>query len=64
MTTEHSEDGEAMTGDLTHGGSIRPVGSQTILKGRLHLRLANVGHPIDVTSLTLGNLKQYILLKV
>ncbi|XP_066296453.1 nephrocystin-4-like isoform X4 [Branchiostoma lanceolatum] len=47
ITTEYSEDTPTLTGDLTRGGSVRPVGVSTILKGRLHLRMANVGHPQD-----------------
>eukprot|EP00058_Branchiostoma_floridae_P028330 XP_002613821.1 hypothetical protein BRAFLDRAFT_119906 [Branchiostoma floridae] len=31
----------------TRGGSVRPVGVSTVLKGRLHLRMANVGHLQD-----------------
>ena len=34
-------------GDMTRDGAIRPVDVNTVLKGRLHLRMANVGHPAD-----------------
>ncbi|XP_078617317.1 nephrocystin-4-like isoform X2 [Branchiostoma floridae x Branchiostoma japonicum] len=47
ITTEYSEDTPTLTGDLTRGGSVRPVGVSTVLKGRLHLRMANVGHLQD-----------------
>ncbi|XP_078696197.1 nephrocystin-4-like isoform X1 [Branchiostoma floridae x Branchiostoma belcheri] len=47
ITTEYSEDTPTLTGDLTRGGSVRPVGVSTLLKGRLHLRMANVGHLQD-----------------
>ncbi|XP_077998235.1 nephrocystin-4-like [Glandiceps talaboti] len=54
ITTEYSEDSPALTGDLTRGGSVRPVGVTTILKGRLHLRMANVGYPIETKLLKPG----------
>ncbi|XP_071477483.1 nephrocystin-4-like, partial [Diadema antillarum] len=47
MTTEHSDEDYVLTGDLQRGGSIRPVGSKNVTRGRLHLRLANVGHQVD-----------------
>ena len=44
MATEVNDDrGNSYTGDLSRGGSIRPVGVQTMLRGKLHLRLANIG---------------------
>ncbi|XP_033104596.1 nephrocystin-4-like isoform X2 [Anneissia japonica] len=62
ITTEYSDDSPPMTGDLSRGGSVRAIGVQTVLRGRLHLRLANVGHMPDaktlkVTSLTLKESK-------
>ncbi|XP_038060969.1 nephrocystin-4-like [Patiria miniata] len=48
ITTEYGEDTNVMTGDLARSGSVRPVGIRSILKGHLHLRLANIGHPVDV----------------
>ena len=47
MTTEYSEESGAMTGDMTRGGSVRPVGVGVSNCGRLHFRLANVGYPVD-----------------
>ena len=48
VSTEYVE-GESVipSGDLSRDGGIRPVEVNTILKGRLHLRVANVGHPAD-----------------
>ena len=44
MSSEVSESrGNSYTGDLNRGGSIRPVGVHTSLRGKLHLRLANIG---------------------
>jgi len=42
MSTEVTETG-SYTGDLNRGGSVRPIGVQTLLSGKLHLRLANIG---------------------
>ncbi|XP_013402548.1 nephrocystin-4 isoform X2 [Lingula anatina] len=47
MITEYSEDQGDTGGEGAQGTSVRPVGVNTSLKGRLHLRLANVGHPAD-----------------
>lgn len=44
IATEVSDDrGNSYTGDLSRGGSIRPVGVESLIKGKLHLRLANIG---------------------
>lgn len=32
-----------MSGDVTGFGSVKPIGVHTVVKGRLHLTLANVG---------------------
>ena len=37
-------------------GSVRPVGVTPILKGRLHLRLANVGYSAEAKVLKAGTL--------
>ncbi|XP_041479419.1 nephrocystin-4-like isoform X2 [Lytechinus variegatus] len=47
LTTEHSDEDYVLTGDIQRGGSIRPVGSRNVTRGRLHLRLANVGQEVD-----------------
>ena len=46
VSTEYVE-GESVipSGDLSRDGGIRPVEVNTILKGRLHLRVANGGAP-------------------
>ncbi|XP_072022580.1 nephrocystin-4-like [Amphiura filiformis] len=56
ITTEYSDDSSAMTGDLMRSGSVRPVGVTPILKGRLHLRLANIGHSAEAKVLKAGTL--------
>ena len=47
MATEYIEHDSALAGDMTRDGAPLPVDVNTLLKGRLHLRLANVGHPAD-----------------
>ena len=48
MATEYVESEIPIpAGDQSRDGLVRPVNSNTILKGRLHLRLANIGHPAD-----------------
>ena len=48
ISTEYIEhENTVMAGDLTRDGSVRPVDVSTLLKGRLHLRMANVGHQAD-----------------
>ncbi len=48
VSTEYVE-GESVipSGDLARDGGVRPVEVNTVLKGRLHLRLANIGRPGD-----------------
>ena len=60
MASEVSEDkGSSFTGDLSRGGSVRPVGVHTSLRGKLHLRLANIGK--FGTSAALLNLVYWVL---
>jgi len=35
-------------GDVTHDGAVNPVDVKTRVTGRLHLRLANIGHMSDL----------------
>ncbi|XP_064610999.1 nephrocystin-4-like isoform X2 [Liolophura sinensis] len=52
MLMEYEDDLTSnMTGDLHRGGSVRPVGVNTLVKGRLHLRMANVGHLPDMKAI-------------
>ncbi|XP_063292057.1 nephrocystin-4 [Pelobates fuscus] len=43
ITTEYEQD-MVMSGDITKQGTVKPVGVHTIIKGRLHLRMGNIGH--------------------
>ncbi|KAM8927139.1 nephrocystin-4 [Pelodytes ibericus] len=42
ITTEYEQD-LLMSGDLSKQGTAKPIGVHTVIKGRLHLRMGNVG---------------------
>uniref|UniRef100_A0A8C3YS56 Nephrocystin 4 n=1 Tax=Catagonus wagneri TaxID=51154 RepID=A0A8C3YS56_9CETA len=44
VATEYEQDAVAVSGDVTRFGSVKPIDVHTVVKGRLHLTLANVGH--------------------
>ncbi|XP_029434862.1 nephrocystin-4 isoform X2 [Rhinatrema bivittatum] len=44
ITTEYEQDLMVMSGDMTRQGTVKPIGVHTVVKGRLHLRMGNVGH--------------------
>lgn len=44
VATEYEQDTMVLSGDVTPFGSVKPIGVYTVVKGRLHLTLANVGH--------------------
>ncbi|XP_019396720.1 PREDICTED: nephrocystin-4 isoform X4 [Crocodylus porosus] len=44
ISTEYEQDTTVMSGDVLRHGSVKPVGVHAVVKGRLHLCLANVGH--------------------
>ncbi|XP_014676311.1 PREDICTED: nephrocystin-4-like, partial [Priapulus caudatus] len=58
VTTEHAEDADDPRGfTMTRGGGgVHPLGSHTALRGRLHLRLANIGHTVDTRTLAMGDI--------
>ncbi|XP_067167069.1 nephrocystin-4 isoform X2 [Apteryx mantelli] len=45
--TEYEQDVAVVGGDVLRHGAVRPVGVYVVVKGRLHLCLANVGHPCE-----------------
>ena len=47
VRADQSEDGSGLTGDLQRGGSVRAVSTQHKSCGKLHLRIANVGHTVE-----------------
>ncbi|XP_043387741.1 nephrocystin-4 isoform X6 [Chelonia mydas] len=44
MTTEYEQDTTVTSGDVLRHGTVKPIGVYVVVKGRLHLSLANVGH--------------------
>ncbi|XP_073937613.1 nephrocystin-4 isoform X1 [Castor canadensis] len=44
VATEYEQDMMVVSGDVARFGSIKPIGVHMVVKGRLHLTLANVGH--------------------
>uniref|UniRef100_G1PL72 Nephrocystin 4 n=1 Tax=Myotis lucifugus TaxID=59463 RepID=G1PL72_MYOLU len=49
LATEYEQDALVLSGDVTASGSVRPIGVHTVVKGLLHLTLANVGHLCEQT---------------
>ena len=47
VRVDQSEDGSGLTGDLQRGGSVRAVSTQHKTCGKLHLRIANIGHTVE-----------------
>ncbi|MDN8787960.1 hypothetical protein Q0M87_14065, partial [Staphylococcus aureus] len=43
VATEYEQDAAVVSGDVARFGSIKPIGVHTVVRGRLHLILANVG---------------------
>ncbi|RMB91669.1 hypothetical protein DUI87_31899 [Hirundo rustica rustica] len=55
-TTEYEPDGTVMGREALRHGALRPLGVRVAVRGRLHLCLANVGHPCEETP---GQLASY-----
>ncbi|KAK2488492.1 hypothetical protein MC885_012586 [Smutsia gigantea] len=47
VATEYEQDTMVLSGDVTPFGSVKPIGVYTVVKGQLHLTLANVGHTCE-----------------
>ncbi|XP_068096595.1 nephrocystin-4 isoform X2 [Hyperolius riggenbachi] len=47
ITTEYEQDSMVMSGDISKQGVVKPIGVHTVIKGRLHMRMGNVGHLSD-----------------
>ncbi|XP_005404169.1 PREDICTED: nephrocystin-4 isoform X3 [Chinchilla lanigera] len=56
VATEYEQDTVVVSGDLAASGSVKPVGVHTVVKGRLHLTLANVGHVCERRATEPGSL--------
>ncbi|KAB0377146.1 hypothetical protein FD755_011590 [Muntiacus reevesi] len=44
VATEYEQDAMVVSGDVTRFGCVKPIDVHTVVKGQLHLTLANVGH--------------------
>ncbi|XP_077167305.1 nephrocystin-4 isoform X1 [Paroedura picta] len=44
VTMEYKQDSPVMSGELLRPGGVKPIGVHAVVRGRLHLSLANVGH--------------------
>ncbi|XP_069893295.1 nephrocystin-4 isoform X1 [Dipodomys merriami] len=44
VATEYEQEMMVVSGDVAGFGTVKPIGVHTVVKGRLHLTLANVGH--------------------
>jgi nephrocystin-4 len=53
ISTEYQEDPNLAHGEAGAGG-VRPANVQSVVRGKLHLRLANIGHPTDPKSTNTG----------
>ncbi|CAK6440536.1 unnamed protein product [Pipistrellus nathusii] len=56
LATEYEQDAMVLSGAVTAPGSVRPIGVHTVVKGLLHLTLANVGHPCEQSGREAGTL--------
>ncbi|XP_061457406.1 nephrocystin-4 isoform X2 [Rhineura floridana] len=45
VTMEYKQDATVMTGEVLKHGGVKPIGVHAVVRGRLHLSLANIGHP-------------------
>lgn len=43
VATEYEQDAMVVSGDVTRFGCVKPIDVRTVVKGQLHLTLANVG---------------------
>ena len=55
VQTEYQEDPNLAHSEAGAGG-IRPANVQINVRGKLHLRLANIGHPADPKGTTTGKM--------
>ena len=54
ITTEYQEDPNLAHAESGAGG-VMPANVHSVVKGKLHLRMANLGHPVDPKATTTGN---------
>ncbi|XP_035881118.1 nephrocystin-4 isoform X2 [Phyllostomus discolor] len=56
VATEYEQEAMVMSGDVTGFSGIKPIGVHTVVKGWLHLTLANVGHVCEQRGMPSGSL--------
>ncbi|KAF6110355.1 nephrocystin 4 [Phyllostomus discolor] len=56
VATEYEQEAMVMSGDVTGFSGIKPIGVHTVVKGWLHLTLANVGHVCEQRGTPSGSL--------
>ncbi|XP_042334258.1 nephrocystin-4 isoform X2 [Sceloporus undulatus] len=44
LTMEYKQEATVMSGEAFHHGAVKPIGVQAVVRGRIHLSLANIGH--------------------
>lgn len=54
ISVEFSENSPTVVGDMTRTGAVRPIGIETSVKAKLHLRMANIGHHSEMPTARLG----------
>ncbi|XP_069120570.1 nephrocystin-4-like isoform X2 [Argopecten irradians] len=57
ITTEYENDPNLVSSNINQAGGIQPMGVKTSLKGKLHLRMANIGQKTDPKSTLADQLK-------
>ena len=56
VNTEYIEhDGPVSSGDITRDGRVLPVNVNVNVRGRLHLRMANIGRLVDTKAAKTGD---------
>ncbi|XP_015192646.2 nephrocystin-4 isoform X1 [Lepisosteus oculatus] len=56
ITTDYFQDSMALSSNISQHGSIKPVEVSTVVRGRLHLRLGNIGHHVNLKARRTGTL--------
>ena len=54
ISTEYPEDPNLSRGEAGQAGGVKPANVHSCLRGKLHLRIANIGHPVDPKALATG----------
>ncbi|KAL5014616.1 hypothetical protein ScPMuIL_008886 [Solemya velum] len=55
-TTEYHDEIHQVVGDVGFSGGVKPSSIFPSLQGKLHVRIANVGHPVDMRTVGVGHM--------